>query len=133
MAITHHEAITDDGGAIGADIISGAIDQVFPEVTLFDQSSGIIINRKIYIANDDVVDVSISVSMESATVFPAILFASTGDAQVVGDLTGSETDESPIVTTIPASGHLSFWIRLTVPPGSTEQVDYNTIKIKEVY
>ena len=132
MALTYHKAAADEGGAIGAEISSGDIGALFPEVSLADQSAGVTISRKFYIANDEASDVTISnLSMDSFSVFSTILFESTGDAQVVGDLTGSETDESPINVTIPASGHKSFWLQLDVPIGSTKTERFGSVDTKQ--
>ena len=95
MAITYHKAISDLGGAIGLEIGSGNVNEILPEILLSEQTTGTIISRKFYIANSGATDVAISaLSLDGFTVFASILFESTGDAQVVGDLTGSEIDES---------------------------------------
>ena len=131
--ITYHKAIADTGGAIGTEIDSGIVGELLPEVTLAQQSSGATISRKLYIKNDGLTDFEISnLSMDASTPFTAILFESSGDAEVVGDLTGSETDESPITVTIPASSHKSFWVQLDVPTSSTETEWYGSADIKQV-
>ena len=132
MPLTYHKSVADAGGAIGVEIFSGVVDTILPKILLSEQTSGMIISRKFYIANSDVDDVTISnLSMDSFTVFSTILFEGTGDTQVVGDLTGSEVDESPISVTIPASGHKSFWLQVTVPALSTETSNYNTVDVKQ--
>ena len=134
MAITYHKASADEGGVIGAEITSGTVANLFSEITLANQSAGATISRKFYIANSDGSDVLISnFSLMASTPFTAILFESTGDAQVVGDLTGSETDESPITVTIPASGHVSFWVQLDVPTSSTETFNYGSVAVKTIF
>jgi len=134
MAITRHKAVADTGGAIGDEIQSGVSNALFPEVTLANQSAGATISRKYYIANSSGTDVVISnLSMHEDTVFDAILFESSGDSQVVGDLTGSETDESPITVTIPASGHKSFWMQIDIPSSSTKTDNYGTATNKTIY
>ena len=134
MAITYHKAVSDDGGLIGDQIGSGEVNALLPEITLAEQSTGVTVSRKFYIVNDDVVDVLISnFSKDADSVFTAILFESTGDAQVVGDLTGSEVDESPISVTIPASGHKSFWLQIDVPIGSTKTDNYGTVDVKQIF
>ena len=134
MAITYHKAITDDGGAIGNEIGSGNVNEVLPEILLSEQTTGTTISRKFYIANSGATDVAISaLSLDGFTVFASILFESTGDAQVVGDLIGSEVDESPIAVVIPASGHKSFWVQVDVPALSTKTEAYNRTDIKTVY
>lgn len=133
MAITYHKAIADTGGAIGSEIYSGDVNTLLREVTLAEQASGATISRKFYIANDGASDVVISaLSMDNDTAFQAILFESGGDTEVVGDLTGSEVDESPINVTIPASGHKSFWVQLDIPTSSTITLNYGTADIKQI-
>ena len=133
MAKTYHKSTTDDGGAIG-DEITQSVNKLFSEVTLAQQSVGITISRKFYISNSGADDILISnLSLDDFTIFDAILFESSGDTQVVGDLTGSETDESPITATIPASGHKSFWIQIDVPTGSTKTENYGTASTKSIH
>ena len=130
MSLKYHKAITDDGGAIGNDISSGEVGNLLRKILLSEQTSGVVIPRKLYLVNEDVVDVDIVFNLEEYSFFEAILFESTGDAQVVGDLTGLEVDESPILVTIPASGHKSFWLQVNVPASSTVTNRYNTIDTK---
>ena len=132
MALTYHKAITDDGGAIGVEISSGDIGNLLRKILFAELTTGVSIPRKIYLVNDDVVDAPITFSLDDYSHFEAILFESTGDAQVVGDLTGSEVDESPILVTIPASGHKSFWVQVNVPASSTVTSRYNTADTKIV-
>ena len=133
MSLTYHKAIADTGGAIGAEIGSGSINALFPEVSLLNQSAGATISRKFYIANSEASDVLLSaLSMDDDNVFTAILFESSGDSQIVTDLTGSETDESPITVTIPASGHKSFWLQIDVPSSSTKTDNYGGVDVKQV-
>lgn len=133
MAISYHKSVSDLGGAIGVEIFSGVEGALLPEILLSEQASGATISRKFYIANDGASDVIVSnLSMVSFTQFTTILFESTGDAQVVGDLIGNEVDESPITVTIPASGHKSFWLQVDVPLGSTKKAYFNTIDVKQI-
>ncbi len=134
MAITYYKSATDAGGAKGDQILSGVVAALLPPVTQANQSAGATISRKFYIANDTASDVRISaLSMADYSVFATILFESSGDAQVVGDLTGSETDESPIDVTIPATGHKSFWLQVDVPAASTKTESYNTVDVGSIY
>ena len=133
MALTYYKAITDDGGAIGTQIYSGVVDTILPEITPTDMDGGATISRKFYIANSEASDVTVSnLSLTAYSVFPTILFESTGDAQVVGDLVGSETDESPIVVIIPANSHKSFWLQVNVPIASTTTSNFNSVDVKQV-
>lgn len=88
MAIKFYSAITDTGGAIGAEIASGAIGALLPTVSSSDRASGITIHRKFYIESDSAI--GIDVGIDGAGLFSACMFESAGDAEVVGDLTGSE-------------------------------------------
>ena len=133
MALTYHKAITDDGGVIGVQIYSGVIDTILPEITPLNQELGAIMSRKFYIANSESSDVIVSnLSLTAYSVFPSILFESTGDTQVVGDLVGTETDESPIVVIIPANSHKSFWLQVNVPAASTVTSNFNSVDVKQV-
>ena len=134
MAITYHKAVAYTGGAKGAELSSGVVNELLPEISLSQQTSGITISRKFYIANSSASDVAISaLSFDNYTVFPGILFESGSDAEVAGDLSGSETDESPITVTIPASGNKSFWVQVDVPAGSTETGNYNKVDVKTIF
>jgi len=134
MSITYHAAISSDGGAKGDEISSGVVNEILPEISLANQSAGATISRKFYIANSGATDVAISaLSLDAYTVFATILFESSADAQIVTGLTGSETDESPIAITIPASSHKSFWLVVTVPSSSTETSAYNRSDVKSIY
>lgn len=133
MALTYHKATTDDGGVKGDEIFSGDLNTLLREVTQAEQTSGVTISRKFYIANSAASDFLISaLSMDSDTAFTAILFESSGDAQVVGDLLGTEVDESPITITIPATSHKSFWVQIDVPALSTVTDSYGTSNIKQI-
>ena len=107
MAITYHKAIADNGGAIGEEIASGIFSALLPQISLADLANGAKITRKLYIKNDGVTDVNFSKLATDNTfaVFPAILFESSGDTQVVDDLTGNEVDASPLSVLIPAGSH----------------------------
>lgn len=128
--ITYHKSVSDDGGNIGDVIQSGVVGALLPEISLSQQELGAIVYRKFYIANSDPVDVPMVVEFSGTSTFPVILFASNGDSEVLGDLSGFETDETPLSVTIPASGHLSFWFKETVAEGSTVTDSYDTIDIK---
>lgn len=133
MSITYHKSVSDAGGAIGVEIFSDGVNDLIPDVSLNNQESGIVIERKFYIANSSASDVLLhTLSLEYIKHFSAVLFESSGDAQVVGDLTGSEVDESPIQVLIPASGHKSFWLRMTVSAVSTVTDSFNLIDTKQI-
>ena len=131
--IAFYKAIGDTGGAIGTEIGSGDVGTILPKITLADQNDGVVIDRKFYLKNNNTRIESGVLTFESAAPFTAIIFESSGDAEVVGDLTGSETNESPISFSIAVGGHASYWVRVTVPPLSAETVNYETIKLKLNY
>ncbi len=130
MAIVYHKAVSDAGGAIGAVIGSGVVGEILPEISAKDQLDGATISRKFYLANPEAEDMGIALTLTIASQFATIIFESSGDAQVVGDLTGAETNESPISIVIPASSHKSFWLQVEVPTGSTVTAGYNTFDTK---
>jgi len=134
MALTYYKAVADAGGAKGSQIFSGIVDTILPEITLANQTAGVVISRKFYIANSEASDVIVSnLSMDDYTVFATILFESSGDTQVVGDLTGSETNESPISFDLASGASTSFWLQIAVPASSTETVNYQTISTQLNY
>lgn len=91
MAIKLHKAVTDAGGALGVELKSGDISTFLPTISKVDLFSGITTYRKLYAVNDSSA-ISIILGIEDGGEFDVIaLFPSTGDAQVVGDLTGLET------------------------------------------
>jgi hypothetical protein len=89
MIIKFHKALTDEGGAIGTQIISGGIDALLPTVDTQEMIDGINIYRKLYLNNTGQ-DGIVKVSIGSLGIFNASIFPSTGDAQVVGDILGTE-------------------------------------------
>jgi hypothetical protein len=128
-----HKAITDLGGNIGTEIASGEVAALLPKITLVNQNDGVTIYRKFYLKNTNTrAEVGV-MSLESATPFTAILFESTGDAQVVGDLTGTEVNGSPISFDIAVGAHASYWLKVTVPALSAETVNYEKINLKLTY
>lgn len=88
MAIKFYKAVTDDGGTMGEQIASGEKGALFPLVTSSDRHDGIITHRKFYIESDS--SIGIDVGIDGGSIFPVCIFESSGDAEVVGDLTGSE-------------------------------------------
>ena len=133
MAITYHKAVADTGGAIGTEIGSGDVGSLLPKITLSNQNDGVIISRKFYIKNNHTREEAGTISLESSTPFTAILFSGTGSAQVVGDLTGAETDESPISFSLPVGASSDYWVQVLVPASSTESVNYETVSINLNY
>lgn len=88
MAFTWHKSITDDGGAIGAEITSGTVGAIFPALTTAERIAGDDKLRKIYITSD--ADVTAFITLGSTGLYNAGIFPSGGSAEVVGDLTGAE-------------------------------------------
>lgn len=89
MIVEYYQAISEDGGAIGSQFSSGDIGGLLPQVTTQNMIDGITIRRKLYVKNIAGTS-TINLGLESFGVFHASVFESTGDAQVVGDITGSE-------------------------------------------
>ena len=131
--IAIHKAVADAGGAIGDEIGSGEVAALIPKTTLADQNDGATILRKFYLKNTNTRSEVGTISLEASTPFTAIIFASSGDAEVVGDLTGLETSESPVSFDIASGAHASYWVKITVPALSSETVNYETIKTKLTY
>lgn len=133
MSIAFHKAAADTGGAIGTEISSGIVGELLPIITLANQTAGVIINRKFYLKNNFSYSRDIVLTLTAYSTFATIVFEGTDSAEVVGDLTGSETNESPISVTLASGASTSFWLRVTVPSSSTETDNYNTVDIKLTY
>lgn len=131
--IAIHKAITDNGGAIGDEIESGSVAALIPKITLANQNDGVTILRKFYLKNTNTRSEVGTLSVTASTPFTAIIFASSGDAEVIGDLLGTETNESPISFDIASGSHASYWLQITVPTLSVETVNYESIKTKLTY
>ena len=131
--IAIHKAVADTGGAIGAEIGSGDVGVILPMITLADQNDGATISRKFYLKNNNTRTEVGTLTLVSSTPFTAIIFAGTGSAQVVSDLTGSETNESPIAFSIAVGASSDYWVQIDVPVSSTETVNYETISVKLTY
>lgn len=127
--INLYEAVTDAGGGLGPQLSSGAVDELFREVLKSEQASGIIISRKVFFKNDGAEDLDVDISLLAGSTFPMIMFESTGDAQVVGDLTGSETNETPISVPITVGSHVSVWLQMQIPISSTVTDNYSIIDL----
>ena len=133
MSVSYHKAILPTGGGIGDEIYSGVVGALLPIITPTDQSTGIKISKKIFLKNNGSTTVTGTFSLDSYSEFPTILFESTGDSQLEGDLLGNETDESPISISIASGEHLSFWVQVQVPASSSSTNHYNTIDTKANY
>lgn len=88
MALTWYEAVSDDGGAAGSQITSGTVNQLFPALTASERLIGSDKYRKVYLESDTAV--TVYVGLQTNGLFNACLFESSGSAEAVGDLTGSE-------------------------------------------
>lgn len=88
MAIKFYDAVADTGGALGVEIPSGIKGVLLPKVSSTDRATGITVHRKFYIESDETI--GLTVGLNGDGLFSACLIQGTGDAQVVGDLTGSE-------------------------------------------
>lgn len=131
--IAIHKAVADVGGAIGVEIGSGDIAALLPEIALVHQNDGIIISRKFYLKNNNTRAESGTLEITASTPFTAIIFAGSGDAQVVSDLLGTEVNGSPISFNIAVGSHQDYWVQVSVPALSTQTVNYETISLKLTY
>ncbi len=120
-------------GSRDTEIHSGDIGSILPEIFLIDQAAGKIYTKKFYIENTGATELASTLTLTGASVFTTVIFESTGDGQTEGDLSGSEGNESPINVVLPAGTHKSFWCKVTVPQGSTETDNYNTVRLKLSY
>lgn len=131
--IVLYEAVTDAGGVIGAELNSGQVDQLFPEISKAEQLAGVTISRKVYFKNEGAETIDLWMELVAGSTFPMIMFLSTGDAQVVGDLTGSETNESPINQSITAGSHVSCWFQMQIPALSNITENYSIIDLSLIH
>lgn len=89
MKVEYYKSIADNGGAIGTRISSGVVNELLPGVTTQQMIDGANIHRKIYIKNIGQVG-DVMVGLSTLGLFNASIFASTGDTQIVDDITGTE-------------------------------------------
>lgn len=151
MAIGFYKAVADVGGLIGQAISSGVKGELLPEISSTDRTAGITIHRKFYIASDDAI--SIKVGLNGYGLFSATVFESASDAEVVGDLTGSEVkygagkivkleDSTTATETVNGAGGLIDILKVTVEDdvtgdvyfraGDTFNIDSNAYTISSV-
>jgi hypothetical protein len=88
MAYTWYKAAADEGGAKGSEISSGTVNALFPTLTTQERINGDDKKRKVYLESDTALTVYVGPATTGD--YNACLFASAGDSEVVGDLTGSE-------------------------------------------
>ena len=88
MALKFYRAIGDTGGVKGDEISSGVKGVLLPLITSTDRANGVIIHRKIYIETD--AGITLFSGINGYGQFSASWFKSASDAEVVGDLTGTE-------------------------------------------
>lgn len=94
-----HKADSDAGGVLGTELTSGAISEFLPTILKNDMLVGVTTFRKLYAVNDTT-SISVRFGIEDGGEFDLIaIFESTGDAQLVGDLTGAETKYGATVIT----------------------------------
>lgn len=91
MAVEFYKAVGDTGGAIGDQISSGVRGALLPKVMTAQRASGADIFRKFYIKNAGTDSIDLKIALSDIGEFDAVIFESASDAEVVGDLTGSET------------------------------------------
>ena len=87
--LTFYKSAADDGGAIGAQITDGGIDDLLPPITSQDRLHGLTFHRKVWIESDT--DLSILNSIANHGQYGAVYFESANANDTVADLTGTET------------------------------------------
>lgn len=136
MAIEIHKSILPTGGGIGDQISSGIIGELMPMITSTQLTAGATISKKFYIKNTSLTDPivgDLTLLSSSVPEFTVIIFASTGDSQLEGDLFGNETNQSPIAFNIPANSHASYWLQVQIPSSTSINDVYETIDLKISY
>lgn len=88
MAFTFFKSVSIDGGGRGVQFYDSVKGTLFPKVEKSEKVTGIIYHRKIYIGTD--IDTLFDLGLNSEGLWSTCIFPSTGDAEVVGDITGSE-------------------------------------------
>ena len=90
MGITFNKAVDSaTDGTIGVEILSGVRGSLLPEVSAQDRINGVTLFEKFYVTLTGL-DASMYVGVDRLGIFNSSFFLSTGAAEVVGDLTGSE-------------------------------------------
>lgn len=84
----YYKAVSDDGGNPGDQITSGQVNALFNILTSQERITGSDKIRKMYIEPDETV--TVFVGIEDQGDFETCLFASSGDSETIGDLTGNE-------------------------------------------
>lgn len=136
MGILIYKAAADTGGAKGTEINSGIRGALLPKITSSDRLDGVTIYRKFYMENTAAESIALKVALDNIGEFNACFYESTGDAQVVGDLTGAETrygasiitkveDTTLASETVNGAGGLIDIKKITV----TENVDYTIFRV----
>ena len=87
--ITFFKSATDDGGAKGAALVDGGVDDLCPSITSQNRLVGFNFHRKIWYEAD--ADLTIMCSLANLGQFNSCFFVTTGGGNdVAGDITGSE-------------------------------------------
>lgn len=88
--ITYYKSATVDGGAIGAQITDGGIDDLLPAITSQNRLAGLTFHRKIWIQSDTTLTILTSLANEGQ--YDATWFTSANPlTDTVANLTGIET------------------------------------------
>ncbi len=90
MALLYYKADTDSGGVKGSSLPSGVRGAILPDLSNLDRVNGIEIYRKFYTINTGDDEIALKIALDDYGLFDAIIFESTGDAMVVGDILGTE-------------------------------------------
>lgn len=133
MAIEFFDAESDAGGLIGQSVGSGVKGAILPKVGSVDRTVGITIHRKFYIGSDEAI--SIKVGLNGYGLFSATVFESASDAEVVGDLIGTEDkygaskivkleDSTTATEIVNGAGGLIDILKVTVEVDPTGDVYY---------
>lgn len=126
MALALYKAVADIGGAKGDQIASGIRGALLPDLTASERLSGIEIFRKFYIENTGTT-ISLQTALDQVGEFDGCIFLSTGDAQVVGNITGSEPRYGASeITALEDSGTLTETVN-----GAGGLADIKKIKVKD--
>lgn len=88
MALKFYNSALETGGVIGTEVGSGTKGALLPKVSSLNRQTGITIHRKYYIHSSEAI--GLTVGLNQSGLFSSCTFESASDAEVVGDLTGSE-------------------------------------------
>ena len=88
MALTFYKSASDEGGAIGAQLADGGIDDLLPPISSQERLQGVTFYRKIWIESDT--DVNILSSLGNMGQYTAVWFETAGENDTIADIIGTE-------------------------------------------